>query len=464
MQQTFKFICLLSTLAFINPATAIETKAQTELAIEDASKKIEIYEKTLSNGLKIVVVPMKTNNVIRFGIMYNVGCADDPMGKIGISHFLEHMMFKGTKNISKQKLKYLLEKYNAYTNAGTGYDFTYYYHDLNKTFLDVDLNIEADRMQNLLLNEEEINSEKNVVLEERNMRYDADPYNKYFADAMYKTLYLYSNYSYNGIGYPHQIKAYTKTATQVHYNKFYTPNNAIIIITGDITKEEAFEKVEKVFGPIKKHEDVIKRDRVIDPSDIGIKYSMERESPQITNRDLTIMYTFDRKHIDTLKKNYIVKIMNDILGGTQGSVMFKKLIDENDRAYGISTSVDVRAFDKAFLSVLCSLREKTDEKEIEAEILNIISSFKTKYLNKEIFQKTKDRMLNGIDMMFDSPSGMFDVVLENIVTGYRIDDLKNTYNIIKSITFSDVQNMADIILNPDNKTHRFYSHPKKVKG
>jgi zinc protease len=442
-------ICMLMSALCVlsNTAEAAPTSNQQE---------IEIFETTLENGLKVIVVPLKSNGVIRVGIIYNVGCADDPMCKIGISHFLEHMMFKGTKNISMQKLNYLIKKYNSYVNAGTGDDFTFYHYVLNKKFLDVDLKIEADRMVNLELNESDITSERNVVAEERNMRCDANPTEKYLCDALPKILYLHSNYSYIGIGYPHHIKAYNRLALKKHYDKFYAPNNATVLIVGDISKEEAFEKVQKTFGHIKKtHE--INRKRVLDPKDLNIKYTMDRASKQVTTRNLSIYYTFDRSNVDTLKKYYIAKITVDCLCGTSRSVMSKKFVDKENKVYSIDGDIMLNAFDKAFVCIQMSLRENIKMLDMETDIDNAIKSTP---ITKGDFEANKKRILNNIDIMKDNPTEMFDYILQHRVLGYSTDDIKNVKNIINSITFKEIKAFEGEIINENNKTHRIYSHPE----
>ncbi|MDR2074926.1 MAG: insulinase family protein [Holosporales bacterium] len=440
---------MLSLSAISNTAKADHTSNKQD---------IEIFETALENGLKIIVVPLKSNGVIRVGIIYDVGCADDPMCKIGISHFLEHMMFKGTKNISMKKLNYLTKKYNSYVNAGTGDDFTFYHYILNKKFLDVDLKIEADRMVNLELNESDIVSERNVVAEERNMRCDANPTERYICDALPKILYLHSNYSYIGIGYPHHIKAYSRLSLKKHYDRFYAPNNATVLIVGDITQEEAFKKVEKTFKYIKKtHE--INRQRVLDPKDLNIKYTMDRASKQVTTRNLSIYYTFDRSNVDTLKKYYTAKIAIDSLCGTSRSVMAKKFIDRENKVYSIDGDIILNAFDKAFVCIQASLRENTKMLDMEADIDNVV---KNSPITKENFEANKKRILNNIDIMKDNPTEMFDYVLQNKVLKYSTDDIKNVKNIINSITFEDVKKFEENIINERNKTHRVYSHPEGV--
>ncbi len=423
------------------------------------AQKIEIFETTLDNGLKIVIVPLKTNEIVRFGLIYNVGCADDPICKIGLSHFLEHMMFQGTKNISGDKFKYLAHKYNAYINAATGEDVTFYYYTVNKRYLSVDLKLEADRMQNLAFNNESIQKEKGVVAEERNMRYDSDQETRHMTDAVLKSLYLHSNYSYTGIGYPHHIAAYNKLSLQKHYNKFYAPNNATVLIVGDISVDEAVEQVKKAFGTIKKTHD-ISRPRVIDPVDINIKYTLDRTSPKISQKQLDIYYTFDRKHVASLKEFYVAKIMQDCLCGTSRSVMARKFVTDTMKLHDIDGTCLIQAFDKAFFVISATLREDSKMTDIESEIIKSVEDFIAKDFTQELFEVNKQRILNNIDILLDNPGDMFNFIIENRINGYTTDDMRIVKDIVNSITFEEVKKFAKIVLTEANRTHRVYVHPE----
>ncbi len=231
---------------------------------------IDIQERTLDNGLKIIVVNLKSNGVIFGGVGYYVGSGDDPRNIVGVSHILEHMMFKGTRNLSGDDLKKTIFVNNKYSNAFTGHDVTFYVHLFSKDIIDNNLKIEADRMKNLRIDSKDLAKEKEVVIEERKMRTESDPRTNFMEEAAWKTMYLFSNYSYPVIGYLDQIKSCDQKVVRQHYKKYYKPNNAFVLLVGDITIDEAVEKVKKYFGNIKKGKDQ-NRERVIDPVNTGLK-------------------------------------------------------------------------------------------------------------------------------------------------------------------------------------------------
>jgi len=444
------FACTLITLISFS-------KAEVKEKDED---QIDIHEETLDNGLKIIVVPLKSNGAVFAGVGYHVGSGDDPRDTIGISHFLEHMMFKGTKNISGEKLKETIGKYNKFKNAFTGYDLTFFMYSCNKVFLDIDLKIEADRMQNLSLKNDDIEKEKEVIIEERKMSLESDPRTKYMVESAFKSMFLYSNYSYPIIGYLDQIKNCDKKSIKKHYDKFYKPNNAFVLIVGDITKDEAASKVKKYFSSIKKGED-ISRNRVIDPTeDTGLTYSIDHASKQISSYDLDLVYKVDRTLFDNMKKYITVEMVTNILGSGCSSILYENIVDKKELSYTIDSQLDIRAYDKGQFSIATIFRENTKAEVVENEIISIINNYTEKYLTEELLQKEKKKMLDKIDLMKDNPQSMFTFILENEGNNRNTKQIKDIKNIINSIKLDDLKETAKKIFTKENRFMKIYSHPK----
>lgn len=441
-----KFLKLLLSFAFVASVNA-------------QNDTLNIEERVLENGLRVVVVNMKSNGSVSFGIGYLVGAADDPRSVVGVSHFLEHLMFTGTKNISEAKLKEIIGKYNKNTNAFTSYDITFYYHECNKFFLDTDLKIEADRMQNLTLKEDLIERERNVIIEERKMRTESNPVTKFMMEGAFKTMFLYSNYSYPVIGYLDQIKSCDKESITKHYQKFYSPGNAVAIFVGDITTDEAVEKMKTYFGAIKSKPKV-ERERVIDPAETGLKYEIDNSSESIALRSIDVVYKIDRDILKSLKDEVAVEILLGILGSGESSVLHKILVDQKEMAYSLDAMLDIRAFDKGRMNISAVVRDGVDEKLLESEIKEITQNFVEKYLTEELFETEKKKYTDRIDLAKDSPNSMQMLVLENICNGRSVSEIKDLKNIIKNVTFDDIKRIAKSMLTQDNNILNIYSHPK----
>jgi zinc protease len=420
---------------------------------------IDVQEEVLENGLRVVVINDKCRGAVVFGVLYFVGFGDEPRNVVGISHFVEHMMFGGTKNLSSAELKSLLEKYNASTNAFTTLDITCYTHYCRKEFLDINLKIEADRMQNLLFDEDYINREREVIIEERKMRVESDPRQKYMVEAAFKILYLYSTYSYPGIGYVDQIRACDRQALLTHYNKFYTPNNAAIVFVGDITLKEAAKLAKQYFGGIQKKGEV-KRERIIDPkqSELGLTYTMEHASKQIRMHDLDTIYNLDREWIDTARKAIIVEIIQNILSRGEDSILSQNMVDKKELVYAIDSYLDIRAFDKGRYSISAIMREGKGVKVVKKELAALLDNV-LKLLTPELFERAKKKILDGIEMMEDDPQNVMQWCALNLGLGYSVADLRNIKELVTSIKFEEIKAIAKKIFTKKNRIMQIYSHP-----
>ena len=424
------------------------------------TNNIDIKEGFLDNGLKVIVVNLKSNGVIFGGVGYYVGSGDDPRNIVGVSHILEHIMFKGTSNLSGDDLKKTIFVHNKYSNAFTSCDITFFVHLFSKDIIDNNLKIEADRMQNLKIDSKDLAKEKEVVIEERKMRTESDPRTNFMEEAAWKSMYLFSNYSYPVIGYLDQIKSCDKKAVEQHYKKYYKPNNAFVLLVGDITLDEAMPKIKKYFGNIKKGKEH-KRERIIDPIDTGLKHTIEHESVQISTHDLNFIYKIDRKYFDNVKKLAILEIAGSILASGEGSVLYQEIVDKRKLSYTIDSYLDIRAFDKGRINISTVFRENQKKDIVESEVLSVISDYVSKYLTKKLFEIEKKKLLDQIEILNDNPQNMGMMILTYLINGYNLDDVKNIKNLINDIKFEDVKSTAEKIFQPGNLILKIYSHPKE---
>jgi zinc protease len=466
MKTVIKMLGILTMFATITQIPDISVKAEKtaeQKAKLDKSEQDWLEEASLENGLKVIVVHTKTKNVVTGGVGYFVGSGDDPRNVVGISHVLEHMMFKGTKNLDGAKLKEIIFTYNKGSNAFTSYDITFYMHTCNKQFLELDLKIEADRMQNLKLDGDDLAKEKEVVIEERKMRTESDPRRNYMEESAWKAMYLFSNYSYPLIGYVDQIKACSREEVQKHYNTYYVPNNAFLLLIGDIELTEAVALAKKIFGAIPRGKK-IKRNRIIDPLDISIRYTMDHDSDQITVHNLNLAYKIDRAFIDTLRKLVTIELAAGILAIGESSLLYQNIVDKKEMAYTVGSYLDIRACDKGRLSISTVFRENQRSADVGKEMCRIIHNFSKEYITKDMLEEEKRKTLDKIEMYKNNSQLMLSYIIEYIANGYKSDEIKNISNIIKSISFQEVKDVASKIFTEKNNIMRIYSHPAKVKN
>lgn len=425
----------------------------------DVNNQINIKEAVLENGMKVIVAPLNTNNSVCFGVGYYVGSADDPRSVRGISHFIEHMMFKQTKTLKTGEIKHYLDKYNKYTNAFTAYDITFYTHQCNKSFLELDMQIEADRMVNIQFDPKEIELEKGAIIEERKMRFESDPSMRYAYETVLKSLYLYSPYSDPVIGYMDQIIACNAENLKEHYDKYYMPNNAFALFVGDIDIDEAVTLCNKYFGNISRGQDIVKN-RIIDPEKTGIQQKITHKSEQLTTTNLSIYYKIPHDKIKTMKQYLTCSMAMRILSSGMSSILYKKLVEEDKVLHSISADIDVSPYDISVLSINAILQDGQDIYNVEKEINKLINEFKKDKLTKELFDVEKQKYIDSFDLLLDNPIQLNQHIIFNICFGYSLDEIRNIKNILNTITFDDVKSAANDLFNINNQALVLYQMPE----
>ena len=200
--------------------------------------KTQVENFTLANGLEVVVIPDHRAPVVTHMVWYRNGSADDPLGKSGIAHFLEHLMFKGTKKHPRGAFSEFVSEIGGQENAFTGPDFTAYFQQVANQHLKTCMEFEADRMTGLTLSDDVVAPERDVVLEERRMHCDSDP-GAQLGEAVQAALFTHHPYGIPVIGWGHEIEGLKREDALAYYERFYTPENAILVVAGDVEPDEA---------------------------------------------------------------------------------------------------------------------------------------------------------------------------------------------------------------------------------
>ncbi len=219
------------------------------VALDGAKASPRTTEFTLANGLQVLVIPDHRAPVVTQMVWYKVGAADEPPGSSGIAHFLEHLMFKGTEEIPPGQFSKIVAKNGGDDNAFTNHDITAYFQRVAKDRLPMVMAMEADRMANLRLSEEDVVTERNVILEERRSRIDNDP-SSILQEQMMAALYTNHPYGIPVIGWEHEIAALDRDDALGFYKRFYAPNNALLVVAGDVEPGEVKRLAEETFGKI----------------------------------------------------------------------------------------------------------------------------------------------------------------------------------------------------------------------
>lgn len=399
--------------------------------------------KTLANGLQVIVVPNTMAPIVSVGVLYKVGTADDPLPLIGISHFLEHMMFKGTTSIPSSQFKKTILEYGGNTNAATSFDYTLYETSIAVEHLDLILRLEADRMENLAFSVQEVISEKEVVMEERRMRLENHPFGQAY-ETLLRALRWYHPYGVPPIGHPYHIQNYTYQATRNHYQQWYVPNNAVLIIAGKTTLEQALPMVEKYFGGLKSRP-VPERQRIAEPPHQGITQHIEQKNPRNSLILLNWFYEApNHRSKDAAQHYYPLIILGQLLGGNSTTDFYKTFVEDKKLALSLSATYESDSYDTRPFSISGTLAPNMDVATFKAALKEYLEKLLVKVSADEI-KKAKRDILAQLAFMKDGNMNSLHV-FGNLSVGLTIEEIEGWAESIQAVTDEQVLQAAQLVL------------------
>jgi len=403
------------------------------------------HSKTLENGLQIVVIPMKNNsNVITTDIFYKVGSRNEVMGKSGIAHMLEHLNFKSTKNLEAGEFDKIVKSKGGVNNAGTSFDYTHYYIKSSSKNLETSVELFAELMENLNLKDEEFQVERDVVAEERRVRTDNPPIG-YMYFRLFNTHYVAHPYHWTPIGFMNDIQTWTIDDIKSFHEKYYQPNNAILIVTGDIDEKEVFKTAEAKFGNIKNKHAV----PVIKP----VEPKRDGSIRQIINKDnntvdtIAIAYPIPNyEHEDQV----VLSAISEILSSGQSSRLHKEIIDKKQMANTIY-AYNMELTDDGIFLFMGLANPDVKIEDLEKEILIEIEKLKSGDVSKEELEKVKINTKADFIYSLEDSASVNSLFGSYLVRGNLEPLLKYEENLAK-ITPELVRKIANKYFNHDLAT------------
>jgi zinc protease len=389
----------------------------------------------LDNGLEIVLVENHLAPVVSIALTYKIGTADDPVEMIGLSHFLEHLMFKGTKKVPAGQFKERIISKGGMINAYTTPDVTVYTCDIAVEHLDMVLEIEADRMSNIVFDEKETKAEQKVVMEERRMRLDNNPLGAAY-ETILRALFKYHPYGIPTIGYPQHIEAYTNGAAKDHYAKWYTPNNAILIISGDITLDDLLPLVKKHFGDIKSRP-VPQRNRVKDPVDQGVTQEIFIKNPRVSFVSFDWYYRAPNHTTTSREQYYALIVLTQILGGNANSRLYRELVDKTGIALEASAHYEDESLDPKHFEVTATLHPAHKPDELKAAVKKQLDLLVEKGITPEELKTAQRDLLAGLAFARDGTGGALNF-FKSLAFGFPVDEIEAYPAHIQAVTVAQV--------------------------
>lgn len=342
-------------------------------------------QKTLDNGLQIVVIPMDNGSgVIESDIFYKVGSRNETLGKSGIAHMLEHLSFKSTKNLQAGEFDKVVKGFGGVDNASTGFDYTRYFIKSSAEHIDTSLELFAELMRNLSLKDEEFQPERQVVAEERRWRTDNSPLG-YLYFRFFNTAFLHHSYHWTPIGFMGDILGWKIEDIRDFYDDYYQPNNAVVVVAGDIDPQRVFASASKHFGSITATKTPPKV-RIQEPEQDGYREVIVKKPTKI--EWLIMGYKIPNfAHTDQIA----LSALAEVLSGGKSALLDSELVDKRNLASEVSASA-MGLKDSGVFMIMAAGNEKVQAKTLQKEILAILERVKQGQITQEELDTAKRNM------------------------------------------------------------------------
>lgn len=403
------------------------------------------HTKTLPNGLEIVAIPMKNgSNVISTDVFYKVGSRNETMGKSGIAHMLEHLNFKSTKNLKSGEFDEVVKGFGGVNNAGTSFDYTHYYIKSSSKNMDKSLELFAELMENLTLKDEEFQPERDVVAEERRWRTDNNPMG-YLQFRIFNNTYTYHPYHWTPIGFMDDIQNWSIEDIKDFHSTYYQPQNAIVIVAGDIDKESVFKSVEKHFKDIKNTKDIPSKIHMTEPKSDG-------EKRGIINKSSSVEMIAMSYHIPNFehKDQVALSALSQLLSSGKSSILQKVLVDEK-RLVNTIYAYNMELKDPGVFMFIAVANENIDALKIEKEILDIIARIKKGDISQKDLDKIKINTKADFIFSLESSSEVASLY-GNYLVRENMNPLLDYEKNLEALKVEDIIEVAKKYLVKENST------------
>lgn len=434
MPSRFKlFAAALAFAALLSSAFAAETNGA-----KPSDSKIADY--VLPNGLELVVIPDHRAPVVTHMIWYKVGAADETPGKSGLAHFLEHLMFKGTAKNPAGRFSQVVARIGGQENAFTSNDYTGYFQRVPSDQLKTVMEFEADRMTGLQLTDAVVLPERDVILEERNQRMENNPRAR-LSEQIEAALFLNHPYGKPVIGWRHEMEGLTRDDAIGFYRRFYAPNNAIVVIAGDVEPAEAKKLAEETYGKLEAHKDIPPRNRPQEPPPAAPR-SLTLADARVEMPSLQRDYLVPSFHTAPSGESAALEVLASILGSGSNSRLYRALVVDKAVAVSAGAWYDSSAFDMSKFGVYGAPREGVTLPQVEAAIDAVIADVIDKGVNAEELERVKTRLIADAVYAQDNQATMARWYGSALTTGATVKDVQHWPDRIRAVTAQEVQDAA----------------------
>lgn len=414
------------------------------LAMPLAAEDVTTYQ--LQNGMDVVVIEDHRAPVVVHMVWYRSGSADEPPGQSGVAHFLEHLLFKATNTLESGEFSRVVAENGGSDNAFTSYDYTAYYQRVAADRLELMMQMEADRMNNLRLTPEDIVTERGVILEERNQRTDNNP-NALAREQMRAVQYLNHRYGVPIIGWRHEMETLDMDDALDFYDLYYSPNNAILVVAGDVLPRDVFELANKYYGVIPAEENLPERFRSAEP-------------PQTAARRLT--YLDDRVAQPYVSRSYLAPerdpgdqetaaalvYLAELLGGSQfSSALGQALQFDTQTAVYAGAGYSGLSLDDATFNVTVVPAQGVTLSDAEAAMDQVLVDFLASDIDPDQMDRIRTQLRAQEIYALDNVEGIANRYGRALAMGLSVEDVQAWPEVLQSVTAEDVLAAAAEVLD-----------------
>ncbi len=404
-----------------------------------------VKEYRLKNDLKVLIIEDHKAPLATFQIWYRVGSRDEPIGKTGISHLLEHMMFKGTPKYGSKQFSNIIQRSGGADNAHTTKDYTMYHQTLSSDRIGLSIELEADRVVNLLLDPKEVVSERNVVMEERRMRYEDDPQNLLYEEVI-ATAFKAHPYNWPVIGWMSDIASIERNDLYEHYKNYYAPDNAFIVISGDVNVEDVLSKIKRNFESVPKPQRNLPVKNFSEPLQKGEKRVYLRKEAELPY--LLIAY-----HVPSFphEDSFALTVLSAMLSKGKSARLYRSIIYEKRLALNVFANYSGLYKDPFLFVFGGSAAPGKNIEDVERSIYNEIERITKEVPSEKEIQKAKNQIEASFIFAQDSnyTKALYTGIFE-MLGDWRLMDIY--LEGIRKVRTEDVQSVAKKYLVDDNKT------------
>jgi zinc protease len=395
---------------------------------------------TLGNGLEVVVIPDHRAPVVTHMVWYRVGAADETPGKSGLAHFLEHLMFKGTNKNPIGLFSQTVSLVGGQENAFTSSDYTAYFQRVTREHLKKLMEFEADRMTGLVLTDDVVKLELNVVQEEYNMRVANSPSAR-LDEQMDAALFLNHPYGRPVIGWRHEIDKLDREGALAFYRRFYTPNNAILVVAGDITAEEVKTLAEEIYGKVPRVAEIAPRLRPQEPVQNAVR-TVTLADRRVTQPSVQRVYLAPSYSTAKKGESEALEVLSHILGRGANSRFYQSLVIDKGIAISAGASYSSAALDSSRFGVYGTPKPGTSLPQLEEAMDAAIAEISDKGVTAEELERTKTRLIADSVYAQDSQATLARWYGVALTTGSTVEDVRSWPDRIRAVTPDSVRDAA----------------------